>query len=631
MALILLFLLGLALIIAPIALSSSGIQIGAAATLVMLAVGGVLVVCVGLLWIFKKLYVKTRADRSFVRTGRGFKIIKDGGAIVIPFLHEIVWVSLQTFEIQIDRRNKEALLTADKLRVDILAEFYVKVKPDDDAIAAASRSFGEQMNAEGIRRIVEKKLISSLRTVAAQKTLEQLNSDRAAFMEEVTKICAQELTHNGLTLESAAISALDQTNSEFLDPNNVFDAQGLRTIAEITEKNKTHTNKLQRDGEEQRKRQDVETRKQMLIHDEDKAKAEAGQAAEVKKFEALKAQETREGEIAATRAIELAEVQKAQAIEVEKRAQEQAIEVATQEKEKAVEVAMREKEAAIALAEKNRAEKQSEQAEAEKLRQERVEAIRTVTVVEEASRKKQQQIIDAEAEAQRRYIAEEKGADAAAYKIERDATARKAAADADAEATRKKAEADRDADIARAKAREANEMVPVQVKAAEVDVEKRRFNEVVKPELEARDQFGQSQQDFELAQLYITEQAKVEIERARASVEIYRKVEVQAFSTLEQMGDVQAKVIRGHSIAGMVNGFKDNLDSDTATAALDAVKTVVETLRGTARREDKDDSTQTRASTPSTPSKPATDGKLITPPPTSMRPQVPGKPVPPSE
>lgn len=612
MALILLFVFGLVLIAAPILLPAAGVQLDAVATLAMLVIGGALVGSVGLLWIFKKLYVKTRADRAFVRTGRGFKIIKDGGAIVIPFLHEIVWVSLQTFEIQIDRRNKEALLTADKLRVDILAEFYVKVKPDDQAIAAASRSFGEQMNAEGIRRIVEKKLVSALRTVAAQKTLEELNSDRAAFMEEVTKICAQELTHNGLTLESAAISALDQTSSEFLDPNNVFDAQGLRTIAEITETNKTRTNQLQRTGEEQRKRQDVETRKQMLVLEQDKAAAEAQQAAEVHKVQAAKQQEARESQIAAAKAVELAEVQKAKEIEVEKRAQERAIEVATQEKEKAVEVATREKEAAIALAEKQRAEKQAEQAEAEKLRQERVEAIRTVTVVEEAARKKQQQIIDAEAEAQRRYIAEEKAADAAAYKIERDATARKAAADADAEATRKKAEADRDAEIARAKAREANEMVPVQVKAAEVEIEKRRFNEVVKPELEARDQFGQSQQDFELAQLYITEQAKVEIERARASVEIYRKVEVQAFSTLEQMSDVQSKILRGHSMAGMINGFKDNLDSDTASAAIEAVKTIVETLRGT-RRDDKSNGEASEA-------KPASDGHIVVSPNVAARP-----------
>lgn len=580
MALFLLFFLGLALIILPIILPSMGIQLATIAILAMLGFGGALVFSVGVLWTFKQLYVKTRADRAFVRTGRGFKIIKDGGAIVIPFLHEVIWVSLATFEIQIDRRNKEALLTADKLRVDILAEFYVKVMADDGAIAASSRSFGENMNAEGIRRIVEKKLISALRTVAAQKTLEELNSDRAAFMEEVTKICAQELTHNGLTLESAAISALDQTSSEYLDPNNVFDAQGLRTIAEITEQNKTHTNNLVRTGEEARKRQDVETRKQMLLLEQDKARAEAEQTAEVKKFQASREREAREKEIESTKAVELAEVEKSQMIEVAKKAQEQAIEVATQDKQRAVEVAIREKESAISLAEKLRAEAQAEQAGAEKLRQERVEAIMTVTVVEDANRKKRQQVIEAEAEAERRFIGEQKAADAAAYRIERDATARKAAADADAEATRKKADADADAEIARAKAREANEMVPVKVKSAEVEIEQRRFLEVVKPELQARDQFGQSQQDFELAQLYITEQAKVEVERARASVEIYRKVEVQAFTTLEQMGEVQAKVLRGHSIAGMINGFRGNLDSDTTSAALGAVKTIVDTLRG---------------------------------------------------
>jgi len=618
MALTLLFLLGLALIVAPIALPIFETQIGAAATLAMLGVGGALVLSVGVLWIFKKLYVKTRADRAFVRTGRGFKIIKDGGAIVIPFLHEIVWVSLQTFEVEIDRRNKEALLTADKLRVDVLAEFYVKVMADDEKIASASRSFGEQMNAEGIRRIVEKKLVSALRTVAAQKTLEELNSDRAAFMEEVTRICAQELTHNGLTLESAAISALDQTSSEHLNPNNVFDAQGLRTIAEITEQNKTMTNQLQRTGEQERKRQDVETRKKMLLLSQDNAAAEASQVSEVKQIEASRAREAREKQIEATRAIEHAEIEKERSIEVAKKAQEQAIEVAVQQKQEAVEVAVRAKESAIALAEKDRAEKQSQLAEAEKHRQERTEAIQTVTVVAAAERQKQQQIIAAEAEAQRLYIADEKGADAAAYKIERDATARKTAADADAEATRKKAEADRDAEIARAKAREANEMVPVKVKAAEVEIEQRRFNEVVKPELEARDKFGQSQQDFELAQLFITEQAKVETERARASVEVYRKIEVQAFSTLEQVGDIQAKVLRGHGLAGMVNGFKDNLDGDTASVAIEAIKSVVDALRNPKKPGDSETAARAASVIPA-------NGDVRPPAPT-IRPQPPAPP-----
>jgi flotillin len=580
MALTLLFIVGLLLLAAPILLPIFGINIPLSATFAMLGVGGSLVGLIGLLWIFKKLYVKTRADLAFVRTGRGFKIIKDGGSIVIPFLHEIIWVSLRTFEVKVERRDKDALLTKDKLRANIAAEFYVKVKPDDDAIGAASRSFGEEMNAHGILRIVEKKLISNLRTVAAQKTLEELNSDRAAFMEQVTHLCAQDLIHNGLTLESAAISSLDQTSSEHLDPKNVFDAQGLRTIADITEANMTHTNKLQRNGEEARKRQDVETRKAMLSLEQEREKAEAEQIAEIKRIKAEQGRLAREKEIEATKAVELAEVEKHERIEVAKKAQEQAVEVAAQAKEQAVEVATRAKEAAISTAEKERAEKQAEQADAERLRQEKTEAIKTVTMVQEAERKKQQAIIEAQAEAERKLISAQKGADAEAYKVEKDAAARKAAADADAEATRKKAEADKDAEIARAEGEKARAMVPIEVKKAELAIEKSRIEEVVKPELEARDAHGQSAQEFELAKLYIEEHAKVEIERAKASVEIYRKVEVQAFTTLEQMAAVQQQVVRGHGLAGMINGFRENLDVDSASEAVGAIKSIIEAIRG---------------------------------------------------
>lgn len=580
MGLILVFLVGIVLLAAPIALPIAGIDIPLTASLAMLGIGAFLVISVGLLFIFKKLYVKTRADQAFVRTGRGFKIIKDGGAIVISFLHEIVWVSLKTFEIPIDRRGKQALLTKDKLRADVVAEFYVKVKPEGDDIGAASRSFGEDMNVTGIKAVVEKKLISALRTVAAQKTLEELNSDRATFMEKVTEICAQDLVHNGLTLEAAAISHLDQTSSDELDPNNVFDAQGLRTIAEITERNKTETNEMVRAGEEARKRKDVQTRKAMLSLEQDKEQAEAEQAAEVAKIKAEQEREAKEKQISATKAVELAEVEKRKSIEVAKKQEEQAIEVESQRKEQAIEVANRSKESAVALAEKERAEKQSELAEAEKLRQEKQEAIETVKVVQAAERKKQQEVIAAQADADKKIAIETGNAEAAAVKIERDAKARKAAADADAEATRKKAEADKDAEVARAEGEKAKAMIPVQVKGAEVEVEKRRIEEVVKPELEARDEHGKSQQDFELAQLAIAADKDVRIEAAKASVAIYQRMEVRALTTLDEVDKVRGRIVQGEGGANLLRGFLENLDMTAVGDAVTAAKGVVDTVRG---------------------------------------------------
>ena len=581
MALALLFLVGILLLAAPIILPVAGIPVPLGATFAMLGIGGALVIGIGLLWIFKKLYVKTSAHTAFVRTGRGFKIIKDGGAIVIPFLHEVVWVSLKTFKVKIERTAKQALLTSDKLRVDIIAEFYVKVAADEDAIGAASRSFGDEMNSAGVTALIQEKLISALRSVAAQKTLEELNSDRKAFMEEVTKMCTGALKHNGLDLEDAAISHLDQTNSEHLDPNNVFDAQGMRTSALITETNKTQTNELVRNGEEARKRKDVETRKAMLTLDQDKERAESEQTAEVAKIRAQQERESKEKVIEADKAVELAEVEKRQAIEVAKKREEQAIEVESQKKQQAIEVATRNKEAQIALAEKERAEKQSELAQAEKVRQEKQEEIETVKVVQAAERAKQQEVIAAQADAAKKIAIETGNAEAAAVKVERDAAARKTAADADAEAIKKKAEAEKDAEIARSEGQKAREMIPIEVKRAEVDVDKRRIEEVVKPELEARDKYGKAQQDFELAQLAISAEKEVRIESARASVAIYQKMEVRALTTLEEVDKVRSRIVQGEGAAGLIGSFMDNLDVGAVMGAVNVAKTVVDTVRGT--------------------------------------------------
>src|SRR5690606_16779983 len=74
--------------------------------------------------------------------------------------------------------------------------------------------------------------VSALRTVAAKKDLESLFSDRQGFAEEVQSIVAKDLQANGLLLESVTISKLDQTNYDKINVNNIFDAEGARTVAQ---------------------------------------------------------------------------------------------------------------------------------------------------------------------------------------------------------------------------------------------------------------------------------------------------------------------------------------------------------------------------------------------------------------
>ncbi len=62
---------------------------------------------------------------------------------------------------------------------------------------------------------------------------------------------------NGITVESVAIVHLDPTDKNALDPNNVFDAEGLKLITDATERPRKEKNEIQRNAE--RAIKDVET------------------------------------------------------------------------------------------------------------------------------------------------------------------------------------------------------------------------------------------------------------------------------------------------------------------------------------------------------------------------------------
>lgn len=571
-AFLLILLFGIGLIAGPIVASTLGSGLGAVTSVIMTVSGIVLTLMSGILFIVTKLYVKTKASEAFVRTGMGgIKMIKDGGALVVPVIHQIIRVSLQTMRLEVSREGLEALLTLDKLRADVRGEFFVKVQADDDAIQAAARSFGEKMmDADAVKALVEDKLVSALRTVAATKTLEELNSERDKFMEQVTEIIAPDLSHNGLTLETATISKLDQTNPENLNPNNVFDAQGLKTIAEITQAQLTQQNLLEREGEQARKAQDVATRKRVLELEQQRAEAEAAQVAEIAKFQAERTRESREAEIESSREVEVAERAKQQAVEVAEQEKQQGIEVAEQEKqrvvklaEQAVEVAERAKQQAVAQAEQERAAAEADLAKAEATREMEQQRILTVKVTEEAERGKKQSVISAEAKAETAYVTEQRKADAEAYTVQKEAEAKKLAADAEAEAITKEANANRDAKIAEAAGSKAVALVPVEVKRQEVEVDRDRVETVIKPELEAREQHGKVAQDFELAKLEIEKRAEVQIAAAGATATLVGKVNAQVYGTPEDVTRMAQSLARGIGAATTVNGFVEGADDKT--------------------------------------------------------------------
>ena len=77
------------------------------------------------------LYRRSSKDVSFVRTGLGGeKVVMGGGALVLPIVHDVTDVSMNTLRLEVQRTREKALITRDRMRIELQVEFYVRVMPN---------------------------------------------------------------------------------------------------------------------------------------------------------------------------------------------------------------------------------------------------------------------------------------------------------------------------------------------------------------------------------------------------------------------------------------------------------------------------------------------------------------------
>ncbi len=593
-----------------------------ASQFVMLGAGLLLLLVGIVVAVLFTLYQKTSANESIVRTGYGgAKVIVDGGTLFIPVIHKMLRVPLQTVRLDVTREGGDALITQDMLRADLKAEFYIKVQAHEDHIINAARSLGDRtLNADSVKELVFDKLVSALRTVAANRTLYELNTKRDEFAEEVHKILALDLQHNGLTLETVTISKLDQTDSKFLSESNVFDAQGLKRLTEITQTALVQKNLLERDAEQAMQSKNVATRKEILKLELDQQQAEAEQASQVAKSRAERAREAQEFEIAQrqqvetravekdraiketqilaqkqlieqTQAQEVANVLKVQAVEVAERKKreqivkaDEQIQVADVTRQKSVEVAMRQQAIEIANKETERAQAEGSRLAAEAERERHAQSVKTVETTQTAEREKAKAIIESQALAEQSRLEEQMKADVAAYANVKQAEAEQRSAELRYVAEVKIADAAAQAAQKRAEGELAAKMVDVNVsrerveierkgQLIEVDVARERVNvdaarvevaekqvEVDRRGLEYREKYGRAGIELQIALKRIEAEQVVQVEMARAIGGFMAKGEFKVFGTPETMGDMMHRFTRGLGVSTFFKGIDEGTD-----------------------------------------------------------------------
>ncbi|MFP6789974.1 MAG: flotillin domain-containing protein [Thalassolituus sp.] len=418
--------------------------------------------------IFARLYTRASKERSFVRTGMGGqKIIMNGGAMVLPVLHEIIPVNMNTLRLAVSRKEHQALITKDRMRVDVLAEFYLRVKPENDAIANAAQTLGTRtLDPEALKDMIEGKFVDALRSVAAEMEMAELHEQRSQFVQKVQQVVSEDLLKNGLELESVSLTGLDQTPRQFFQQDNVFDAEGLARMTRSIEARRKEVNDVEQetrvliemknlDAERQRLDIEREMRYAKMEQEREVENREAQQQADIAKEKADKERTAMQAEIEAKREVDVSRIAAEQStrlleIEKERRLREQEIErermLAEREIEKQKSLEIAEQERAIAVAQKSKEQSLADQ-EANVARSEAVRAEEKVTTakqVEIAEREKEIELIEARKEAERQATSVRVSAEAEKMAAEDKAEALRMQAHAEADAIRARVEADRE-------------------------------------------------------------------------------------------------------------------------------------------------------------------------------------------
>ena len=421
-----------------------------------------IVIAAALIALAAWFYERATNEVALVKTGiGGRRVIIDGGTLALPYFHEITRVNMQTIRMTVSRTGEAALITKDRLRVDVGADFYVSVTPQAETITRAAQTLGKRLfQPDQLRGLIDGMMIDALRSVAARMTMDELHENRAQFVREVREGLAEAMANYGLQLDSVSLTGLDQTPFSALDENNAFNAVGMRKLAEVIAKSKKERAEIESESDVSVRRAAMEAAKRKLEIDLEQRRAEIAQGQEIETLMAAQlaevAQRKADSERTAAQArmeqdIQAADIAREQAIREAEIAQSRALEDA--ESDRQIQLSAKSQE-------ESRAKAQADAARAEAVTA--AEAVQTARAMAEAERRRALALIAAQEQAE-----------AAAKRAEIAAASDKATAADKADARRAEAEATKAVELAR-----------VEAERARIEAENARSDAIIAMELE---------------------------------------------------------------------------------------------------------------------------------------------------
>ena len=258
----------------------------------MLYIIGAFVVIVVLVGATASLFCvrKIQPGRAGVKTGWGGVKVSFDWMVRVPLIQTYHIVDISVKKLEIQRKGKDGLVCKDNIRADIAVAFYIRVDASEESVRKVAQMLTPERvsDIDQLRDLFEAKFSEALKTAGKQMEFHELFTERTKFRDQIQATIGKDL--DGFLLQDVAIDYLEQTPLDQHDPNNVLDAEGIKKITQITQRERVIANEhSQRAGvqiekenadadiakREQKRRNESDTAKQTRAVTEVKANEEA--------------------------------------------------------------------------------------------------------------------------------------------------------------------------------------------------------------------------------------------------------------------------------------------------------------------------------------------------------------------
>lgn len=204
------------------------------AAIVILVVLFLLILCVR----------KIQPGRAGVKTGFGGLQVAFDWMVRIPLLQTYHIVDISVKKLEITRKGKDGLVCRDNIRADITVAFYIRVDATEESVRKVAQMLTPERVSDihQLRELFEAKFSEALKTAGKQMEFHELFTERLRFRNEIQETIGKDL--DGFLLQDVAIDYLEQAPLDQHDPNNVLDAEGIKKITEITQRERVLANEF---------------------------------------------------------------------------------------------------------------------------------------------------------------------------------------------------------------------------------------------------------------------------------------------------------------------------------------------------------------------------------------------------